>query len=121
MARGVDTAAHQGAVSAKKKTIAVFGTGGDVTYPKENTRTGRTNSRARGSCDLRISGGHVPDAAEPSDPQPHHKRHAGDVPGVEAVEYNDPPIASRCTLEQNRDAYADPGNVTNKNAWGPTL
>jgi DNA processing protein len=38
MARGVDTAAHRGAINAKGKTIAVFGTGVDVPYPKENTR-----------------------------------------------------------------------------------
>src|ERR1700677_5408802 len=38
MARGVDTASHRGAISAKGKTIAVFGTGADVIYPKENSR-----------------------------------------------------------------------------------
>lgn len=38
MAPGVDTATHRGAISAKGKTIAVFGTGVDVPYPKENTR-----------------------------------------------------------------------------------
>jgi DNA processing protein len=38
MARGVDSCAHRGAVAAKAKTIAVFGTGIDVIYPKENTR-----------------------------------------------------------------------------------
>jgi DNA processing protein len=38
MARGVDTAAHRGAIAAKGKTVAVFGTGVDVPYPKENSR-----------------------------------------------------------------------------------
>ena len=38
MARGVDTASHRGAISANGKTIAVFGTGIDVIYPKENSR-----------------------------------------------------------------------------------
>jgi DNA processing protein len=38
MARGVDTASHRGAIAAKGKTVAVFGTGVDVPYPKENTR-----------------------------------------------------------------------------------
>ncbi|MGB9234008.1 MAG: DNA-processing protein DprA [Terriglobales bacterium] len=33
LARGVDTASHRGAVAAKGKTIAVFGTGIDVVYP----------------------------------------------------------------------------------------
>ena len=38
MARGIDTASHRGAITAKGKTIAVFGTGVDVIYPKENSR-----------------------------------------------------------------------------------
>src|ERR1700689_5019505 len=38
MARGVDTAGHRGALAGKGKTVAVFGTGVDVIYPKENTR-----------------------------------------------------------------------------------
>src|SRR5579862_8545565 len=38
MPRGVDTAGHLGAIAAKGKTVAVFGTGVDVPDPKENTR-----------------------------------------------------------------------------------
>jgi DNA processing protein len=38
MARAVDTAAHRGTIAAKGKAVAVFGTGVDVLYPKENTR-----------------------------------------------------------------------------------
>jgi predicted Rossmann fold nucleotide-binding protein DprA/Smf involved in DNA uptake len=38
MARGIDTAGHRGAIAAKGKTVAVFGTGIDVIYPKENSR-----------------------------------------------------------------------------------
>jgi DNA processing protein len=38
LARGVDAAGHRSAVAAKGKTVAVFRTGVDVIYPKENTR-----------------------------------------------------------------------------------
>ena len=38
MARGIDSAAHKGALAAGKPTLAVWGTGADVIYPKENKK-----------------------------------------------------------------------------------
>ena len=38
MARGIDSAAHKGALAARKPTLAVWGTGIDVIYPKENKK-----------------------------------------------------------------------------------
>ncbi|HTW62278.1 MAG TPA: DNA-processing protein DprA, partial [Terracidiphilus sp.] len=38
MARGIDSCAHKGALAARMPTVAVWGTGIDVVYPKENKK-----------------------------------------------------------------------------------
>ena len=119
MARGVDTAAHRGAISAKGKTIAVFGTGIDVMYPKENTRLAEQILALDGAL---ISEFPVGTFAAPQNFPIRNRIISGISVGVlvvEAAEYSGTRITSRCALEQNRDVYAVPGNVTNKNAWGP--
>ena len=119
MARGVDTAAHRGAISGKGKTIAVFGTGIDVMYPKENTRLAEQILALDGAL---ISEFPVGTFAAPQNFPIRNRIISGMSVGVlvvEAAEYSGTRITSRCALEQNRDVYAVPGNVTNKNAWGP--
>ena len=74
MARGVDTAAHKGALEAGGKTVAVWGTGIDVIYPKENKKLAeQIVATGRGDCE-RVSAGDVSRAAELSDSQPHFER-----------------------------------------------
>jgi DNA processing protein len=119
LARGVDSAAHRGAISGKGKTVAVLGTGIDVIYPKENTRLSEQILALGGAL---IS--EFPLATFPA-PQNFPIRNriisgiSAGVLVVEAAEYSGTRITSRCALEQNREVFAVPGKVTNKNSWGP--
>jgi DNA processing protein len=119
MARGVDTASHRGAISAKGKTIAVFGTGVDVIYPKENSRLSEQILALDGAL---ISEFPLGTFAAPQNFPIRNRIISGMSVGVlvlEAAEYSGTRITARCALEQNRDVFAVPGNVTNKNSWGP--
>jgi len=119
MARGVDTASHRGAISAKGKTVAVFGTGVDVIYPKENSRLSEQILALGGAL---ISEFPLGTFAAPQNFPIRNRIISGMSVGVlvlEAAEYSGTRITARCALEQNRDVFAVPGNVTNKNSWGP--
>ena len=119
MARGVDTSSHRGAISAKGKTIAVFGTGVDVIYPKENSRLAEQILALGGAL---ISEFPLGTFAAPQNFPIRNRIISGMSCGVlvvEAAEYSGTRITARCALEQNRDVFAVPGNVTNKNSWGP--
>jgi DNA processing protein len=119
MARGVDTAAHRGALAAGGRTVAVWGTGIDVIYPKENKSLAENILVAGGAIVSEYRLGTFPA------PQNFPKRNriiSGISIGVlvvEAGENSGTRVTARCALEQNRDVYAVPGNVTTKNAWGP--
>ena len=119
LARGVDTFAHRGAVSAKGKTVAVFGTGVDVMYPKENSRLADQILSFGGAL---ISEFPLGTFAAPQNFPIRNRIISGISFGVlvvEAAEYSGTRITARCALEQNREVFAVPGNVTNKNSWGP--
>ena len=119
MARGVDTAGHRGAIAGKGKTVAVFGTGVDVPYPKENTRLLEQMLALDGAV---ISEFPMGTFAAPQNFPIRNRIISGISLGVlvvEAAEYSGTRITSRCALEQNREIFAVPGNVTNKNSWGP--
>ena len=119
LARGVDTAAHRGAISGKGKTVAVLGTGVDVIYPKENSRLAEQILSLGGAL---ISEFALGTFAAPQNFPIRNRIISGISFGVlvvEAAEYSGTRITSRCALEQNREVFAVPGNVTNKNSWGP--
>ena len=119
LARGVDTAAHRGVVNAKGKTIAVFGTGVDVMYPRENGKLAEQILSLGGAL---ISEFPIGTFAAPQNFPIRNRIISGLSVGVlvlEAGEYSGTRITARCALEQCREVYAVPGNVTNKLSWGP--
>ena len=119
LARGVDTSGHRGAISAKGKTVAVLGTGVDVIYPKENSRLADQILSLGGAL---ISEFPLGTFAAPQNFPIRNRIISGISFGVlviEAAEYSGTRITARCALEQNREVFAVPGNVTTKNSWGP--
>lgn len=120
MARGIDSAAHRGALAANGKTIAVLGCGIDVVYPKENKKLA-DEIAAHGAL---IS--EFPLATFPA-PQNFPVRNrviSGISLGVmivEAAQYSGSLITARLAMEQNREVFGVPGNVTAKTSFGPNL
>jgi DNA processing protein len=119
MERGIETAGHRGAIAAKGKTVAVWGTGVDVEYPKENTRLVEQILALGGAVISEFPIGTFP---APQNFPIRNRIISGISLGVlvvEAAEYSGTRITARCALEQNREVFALPGNVTNKGSWTP--
>jgi DNA processing protein len=119
MARGIDTCAHKGALAARTPTIAVWGTGIDVVYPKENRKLADEIVATGGTIVSEMPMGTFPA------PQNFPRRNriisglSIGVLVVEASENSGTRVTARCAAEQDRDLYAVPGNVTAKNSWTP--
>jgi DNA processing protein len=119
MARGVDAAGHRGAINAKGKTVAVFGTGADVIYPRENKKIADSIPELNGAL---VSEFPLGTFAAPQNFPIRNRIISGLSLGVlvvEAGEYSGTRITARCALEQSREIFAVPGNVTSRNSWGP--
>ena len=119
LARGVDSAAHRGAIHAKGKTVALLGTGVDEIYPRENKRLVDQFLSLGGAIASEFPIGTFP---APQNFPIRNRIISGLSVGVlviEAAEYSGTRITARCALEQSREVFAVPGNVTNKNSWGP--
>jgi DNA processing protein len=119
MARGIDSCAHRGAMLARMPTVAVWGTGVDVVYPKENKKLAEEILETGGAIVSELPLGTFPA------PQNFPRRNrilsgmSVAVLVVEASENSGTRVTARCAAEQNRDLYAVPGNVTNKGSWTP--
>jgi DNA processing protein len=103
----------------QRKNCWVFGTGVDVVYPKENSRLADQILSLGGAL---ISEFPLSTFAAPQNFPIRNRIISGISFGVlvvEAAEYSGTRTTARCALEQSRDVFAVPGNVTNKNSWGP--
>jgi DNA processing protein len=122
MARGIDTFAHHGAMQTPGgRTISIWGTGIDVIYPKENKKLAENIIATGGAIVSEFPLGTFP---APQNFPIRNRILSGLSIGVlviEAGEYSGTRITARMALEQNRDVYAVPGNVTSKGAWGPNM
>lgn len=120
MARGVDTAAHRACLGAGGNTIAVLGCGADVVYPSENRKLA-AEIAARG---LILSEFPMESTAFPQNFPIRNRIIAGLSAGllvVEGAQYSGSGITAKLALDQGRELFAVPGNITSKMSWGPNL
>ena len=118
LARGIDSAAHRGALEAGGKTVAVLGSGVDVIYPRENQLLAKK---------IMKSGAVISEFPLGTGPTPQNfpirnRIISGLSLGVvivEAAEYSGSLITARLALEQNREVFGVPGNITSAQSFGP--
>lgn len=118
LARGIDAAAHRGALEAGGQTVAVMGTGLDDAYPREHQKLAEEIVEKGGALVTEFPLGTPPSAQN----FPYRNRVISGlslgVILVEAAENSGSLITARLALEQSREVYAVPGNITSKNSFG---
>jgi DNA processing protein len=118
LARGIDSAAHRGCLKGNGKTIAVLGCGIDIVYPREHRQL---------TQQILETGLILSEFAPGTSPAPQNfpvrnRIISGLALGtliVEASEYSGSLITARLAMEQNREVWALPGNLTSPQSFGP--
>ena len=117
-ARGIDAAAHRGAIEGGGRTVAVIGTGIDEVYPRDHKKLADEVLAAGGAIVSQF-----PLTTPPvSENFPYRNRIISGlslgVIVVEAAENSGSLITARLAIEQNREVFAVPGNITSRNSFG---
>ncbi|MDR0311656.1 MAG: DNA-processing protein DprA [Acidobacteriota bacterium] len=120
LARGVDAAAHRGCLEKDGTTIAVLGCGIDIIYPREHRQLAERITQKG----LIIS--EFPPGTSPSPRNfPIRNRIVSGLSlgtlVIEAGERSGSLITARLAMEQNREVFALPGNVTSPQSLGPNF
>lgn len=120
MARGIDTSAHRAALDIGGDTVAVFGCGVDLVYPAENRKLAAEIAQKG----LLVSEFPMGAPAYPQNFPIRNRIISGMSVGVlvvEGAQYSGSAITAKMALDQQREVFAVPGNITSKMSWGPNL